>query len=322
MPRRKRKRRAAAETHNLLEMPPEVKASVLSRLGAIDILNSAQKVCSQWRNICKDPSMWRSIDMRNSGEWEDGRVHDMCFHAVDRSCGHLLDINIEHFGTDELLFYIAEWSVHLKHLRLFVCYDISEDTLGEVALKLPCLEELEVSICYIAEHSLKTIGRNCPLLKSLKYNHRHSEDYACDDHALAIAQSMPELCRLELLGNALTNEGLQAILDGCRHLEYLDLRQCFNVHLGEDLEKRCVERIKTLRRPDGSTHDYEFFVGDPDTLSYPFDRISDSDDDYDLFANGYDHYFKISGASESSDHDSSGISDTTSMNSGASDSDE
>ncbi|KAK8999028.1 hypothetical protein V6N11_070206 [Hibiscus sabdariffa] len=316
MPRRKRKRRAAAETHNLLEMPPEVKASVLSRLGAIDILNSAQKVCSQWRNICKDPSMWRSIDMRNSGEWEDGRVHDYQ-HSIER-VPTAVAFRCSFYSLNDAF----HRSVHLKHLRLFVCYDISEDTLGEVALKLPCLEELEVSICYIAEHSLKTIGRNCPLLKSLKYNHRHSEDYACDDHALAIAQSMPELCRLELLGNALTNEGLQAILDGCRHLEYLDLRQCFNVHLGEDLEKRCVERIKTLRRPDGSTHDYEFFVGDPDTLSYPFDRISDSDDDYDLFANGYDHYFKISGASESSDHDSSGISDTTSMNSGASDSDE
>ncbi|KAK8671378.1 hypothetical protein V6N13_037974 [Hibiscus sabdariffa] len=321
MSRRKRKTSAAAETRNWLELPPDVTASILSRLGAIDILNSAQKVCSQWRNICKDPSMWRSIDMRNTGEREDGRVHEkMCFHAVDRSCGHLLDINIEHFGTDELLFYIAERSVHLKRLRLFVCYDISYDTMGKVALKLPCLEELEVSICYISEHSLKTIGRNCPLLKSLKYNHRHSEDCVCDDDALAIAQSMPELRCLELLGNALTNEGLQAILDGCRHLEYLDLRQCFNVHLGEDLEKRCVECIKTLRRPDDSTHDYEFFVGEPD-LSYPFGRISDSDDDYDLFANGYDHYFKISGASESSDHDS-GISDTTSMNSSASDSDE
>ncbi|KAK8662009.1 hypothetical protein V6N13_091597 [Hibiscus sabdariffa] len=254
MPRRKRKTSAAAEARNWLELPPDVTASILSRLGAIEILNSAQKVCSQWRNICKDPSMWRSIDMRNYGGRQDGRVHEkMCFHAVDRSCGHLLDINIEHFGTDELLFYIAERSVHLRRLRLFMCDDISEDTWGEVALKLPCLEDLEISVCYISKHSLETIGRSCPLLKSLKYNHRHIvEGYVCDDEALAIAQSMPELRRLELLGNALTNEGLEAILDGCRHLEYLDLRQCLNVRLGEDLEKKCMEHIKTLRR------DYEF----------------------------------------------------------------
>ncbi|GMI80391.1 SKP1/ASK-Interacting protein 19 [Hibiscus trionum] len=310
MPRRKRKTSAAVETRNWLELPPDVTASILSRLGAIEILNSAQKVCSQWRNICKDPSMWRSIDMRNSGELEDGLVHEqMCFHAVDRSCGHLLDINIEHFGTDGLLFYIAERSVHLRRLRLFACYDISYDTLGEVALKLPCLEELEISICYISKHALETIGRNCPLLKSLKYNHRHCQHYACDDHALAIAQSMPELRRLELLGNALSNEGLQAILDGCRHLEYLDLRQCLNVRLEEDLEKKCMERIKTLRRPYDSTHDYEFSVGDCNAgSSYEYYTLGGISDDDNLFVNGYDDYVEILSASDSSDYDPFGIS--------------
>ncbi|GMI80390.1 SKP1/ASK-Interacting protein 19 [Hibiscus trionum] len=264
MPQRNRKTSTAAETRNWLELPPDVTASILSRLGAIEILNSAQKVCSQWRNICKDPSMWRSIDMRHSYPLKKFYydLEKMCFHAVDRSCGHLLDINIEYFGTDELLFYIAERSVHLKRLQLFSCCDISYDALGEVALNLPFLEELEIFVCDndISKHALETIGRSCPLLKSLKYNLLYCKDNVCDDEALAIAQSMPELRRLELLANGLTNEGLQAILDGCLHLEYLDLRQCFNVRPGEDLEKRCVERIKTLRRPYDSTHDYEFEI--------------------------------------------------------------
>ncbi|KAK8662010.1 hypothetical protein V6N13_091598 [Hibiscus sabdariffa] len=336
MPRRKRKTSAAAETRNWLELPPDVTASILSRLGAIEILNSAQKVCSQWRNICKDPSMWRSIDMRNTGEREDGCIHEkMCFHAVDRSCGHLIDINIEYFGTDELLLHIAERSGHLKRLRLFSCYSISDGTFGEVALKLPFLEELEIFICSISEHALEAIGRSCPLLKSLKYNLRYCKDDVYDDEALAIAQSMPELRRLQLLGNGLTNKGLQAILDGCVRLEYLDLRQCLNVRLGkEDLEKRCMERVKTLRRPYDSTHDCEYSVRVDDTWAsysyHPFGGIQDFyydfdfdyDFDYDLFANGYDHRFDISGASDSYEDDSSGILDTASMNSGASDSDE
>ncbi|KAK8662007.1 hypothetical protein V6N13_091595 [Hibiscus sabdariffa] len=229
MARRKRKTSGAAGTRNWLELPSDVTASILSRLGAIEILNSAQKVCSQWRNICKDPSMWRSIDMRNLGDREDDIVHEkMCFHAVDRSRGHLIDINFEYFGTDELLLYIAERSAHLKRLRLFSCYGISEDALVKVALKLPFLEELEIYICDIPKETMEAIGRSCPLLKSLKYNLEHCKSfpYVSDDEALGIAQSMPELRHLELLGNALTNEGLQAILDGCRHLEYLDLRQC------------------------------------------------------------------------------------------------
>ncbi|GMI80388.1 SKP1/ASK-Interacting protein 19 [Hibiscus trionum] len=262
---------AAAETRNWLELPPEVTASIISRLGAIEILNNVQNVCSQWRNICKDPSMWRSIDMRNLGDLHDMDydLEKMCFHAVDRSCGHLLDINIEYFGTDELLRYISERSVHLKRLRLFSCYDIADEGLSEVALKLPFLEVLEIFICPVSKHALETIGRSCPLLKSFKLNLQQCKSfhYVSDDEALAIAQTMPELRRLELLGNGLTNEGLQAILDGCPHLEYLDLRQCFNVRLGGNLEKICVECIKTLRRPYDSTHDFEFDAGVHDTGS-------------------------------------------------------
>ncbi|KAE8670623.1 putative F-box/LRR-repeat protein 23 [Hibiscus syriacus] len=269
----------AADARNWLELPPDVTASILSRLGAIEILSSAQDVCSQWRKICKDPSMWRSIDMRNLGEWDKDYVHEkMCFHAVDHSCGHLLDINIEYFGTDDLLLYIAERSVHLKRLRLFSCFGISDEGLSKAALKLPFLEELEIFIGPISKHAVETIGRSCPHLKSFKYNLQRCKGYVCDDEALAIAQTMPELRHLQLLGNGLTNEGLQAILDGCPHLEYLDLRQCFSVRLVGNLEKRCVERIKNLRHPSDPTHDFKFVTEDLDTWYNPSDY-----DDYDEY---------------------------------------
>ncbi|XP_022748737.1 putative F-box/LRR-repeat protein 22 [Durio zibethinus] len=93
-----------------------------------------------------------------------------------------------------------------------------------------------------------------------------------DEEALAIAQTMPGLCHLQLFGNKLTNDGLLAILDGCPHLESLDMHQCFNVILGGNLEKRCVEHIKYLRRPYDSTHGYEFDAEVHDTGS--------SDEDY------------------------------------------
>lgn len=98
-----------AEARNWLELPAEVMSMILLKLGAIEILTSAQNVCSSWRKICKDPLMWRVIDMHNSGDSYD-MDHDleiMCRHAVDRSCGQLIDINIEYFGTDELLQYIT-----------------------------------------------------------------------------------------------------------------------------------------------------------------------------------------------------------------------
>ena len=62
-----------------------------------------------WRRICKDPLMWRTIDMRNDGflRGYDFSLEKMCRHAVDRSSGELEDINVEYFGTDDLLKYIT-----------------------------------------------------------------------------------------------------------------------------------------------------------------------------------------------------------------------
>ncbi|CAH8385824.1 unnamed protein product [Eruca vesicaria subsp. sativa] len=99
---------------------------------------------------------------------------------------------------------------------------------------------------------------------------------------------MPGLRNLQLFGNLLANTGLKVILDNCPNLEHLDLRQCLNVHFVGDLEKQCSERIKVLRRPNDSTHDYLYDVlfydtdssGDDypeDDDSYPYDFTSDED---------------------------------------------
>jgi nitrite reductase/ring-hydroxylating ferredoxin subunit len=130
--------------------------------------------------------------------------------------------------------------------------------LSEAAAKLPLLEELEISFCTLSKEALKAVGGCCPHLKSLKFNSWGQDYIVCDEEALAIAENMSELRRLQLLGNKLTNDGLQAILDACPHLQSLDLRQCLNVSLAGNLEKRCAEQIKDLRRPHDSTHNYEF----------------------------------------------------------------
>lgn len=200
-----------------------------------------------------------------------------------------------------MLFYSTS---HLRRLRLVCCYNISDEGLIEVAEKLPLLEELDISISNISKDPLEAIGRNCPGLKSLKFNlegyrHPHIE---CDEEAFAIAETMPELRHLQLFGNKLTNTGLLAILDGCPHLESLDLRQCFNIDLEGVLVKRCVEQIKNLRRPYDPTNDYPFEAEIHDDGSFDEDYpmgISDidflSDDDYD--------YYAFSGGSDFSDFD-------------------
>ncbi|KAM5587553.1 F-box protein SKIP19-like [Rosa sericea] len=264
------KRPCGAPIRNWTELPEDVTAAILSRLGAIDILETAQKVCKTWYKVCKDPLMWRIVDFRDD---DLPKVHDlgkMCRYAVDRSDGKLVSINLDSFATDELLKYITDSSSGIRCLRLVRC-DITSEGLSAVSSRLTLLEELEISHCSVSHETLEVVGASCPLLKSLKLNSRwysfaHEE---CNKHALAIAGTMHNLHHLQIFANKLTNDGLQAILDGCPPLESLDLRQCYNLNLEEDLEKRLVERIKLLRLPDDSTDDYEF---DATVLEYGSDN--------------------------------------------------
>lgn len=93
-----------------VELPRDITANILHRLGTIDVLQTALKVCSTWRSVCLDPAMWRVIDMSSSDRLHSPALKAMCRYAVDLSQGQLVDISIEDFGTDDLVLYIAQRS--------------------------------------------------------------------------------------------------------------------------------------------------------------------------------------------------------------------
>lgn len=282
----------AAQSRNWLELPRDVTTTILMKLRTVEILESAQFVCKLWYRLCKDPAMWRIIDAVNFGDRElMGRSYeDMIFDAINRSSGDLLEINIEYFGSDKLLSYIADRARFLKCLRLRRCASIGDDNMIQAVKKLPLLEEVELTLCSFTEDVVKAIGHSCPQLKSFKLNEiaEKSQVFARDEYSLAIAESMPQLCHLQLIGSNMTNDGLQAILDGCPKLVSLDVRSCFLINLSGSLGKRCTELIKNLRLPDEPTTDYEFVTGyDSDYMDYlqiidGMDFMQDDDELYSL----------------------------------------
>ncbi|KAJ0574177.1 putative leucine-rich repeat domain superfamily [Helianthus annuus] len=68
--------------------------------------------------------------------------------------------------------------------------------------------------------------------------------------ATAIGENLHELGHLELVGNPMMNEGLKMILDGCHHLELLDLCRCLFIRIGGVLGKRCLQEIKCVKLPN------------------------------------------------------------------------
>ncbi|XP_009600335.2 F-box protein SKIP19-like [Nicotiana tabacum] len=292
-----------------VELPREITADILHRLGAIEILQNAQRVFSTWWKVCHDPIMWRDIDMGSDIDVDigDDVLDELCRVAVNRSQGQLHKINIEHFGNDYLLKYIAERSSQLRHLRLVTRDEISDGGLAAVAKNFPLLEELHIYLAVISKADIEAIGCSCLQLKSFTLNNIgfrgfRSSYYYVNDEALAIAGNMPELRHLALFGNDLTNEGLCAILDGCPQLESLDLRHCYSIDLEGDLGKRCRQQIKNLKRPRDSTSGYEFRaqicdysssndeyksgLSEADLSDYIYDYEYD-DFDYDDFTNPF-----------------------------------
>ncbi|CAH8276927.1 unnamed protein product [Arabidopsis lyrata] len=121
-----------------------------------------------------------------------------------------------------------------------MCIQITNDGVAKAVVKLPLLEDLDVSYCGFSGESLRVVGPSCPNLKTLKLNRSPAIGFFyCEPNniAIAIAESMPELHNLQLFGNGLNNTGLNAILDGCPHLEHLHLRRCFNIKLVGVLKK-------------------------------------------------------------------------------------
>ncbi|XP_059306467.1 F-box protein SKIP19-like isoform X1 [Lycium ferocissimum] len=269
-----------------LELEENVWANILHKLGAIEILETAQKVCTTWRRICKEPSMWRIINMTNDGDLSDMDydLEEMCRYAIDRSQGELVDINLEYFATGPLLQYIAQRSGKLKRLSSACYHSMLCDGLVEAVQKLPLLEELSLTHTIITTEGIESLGLSCPLLKSFElnnslYDYFDNED-ARNEEALAIAKNLPALHHLQLIGNSMTNKGLEAILDGCPHLVSLDLRLCIYVSLNEVLSSRISGQIKDVKHPHDSLAGLEFSFtayGEDDDED---DMSSEDDEDY------------------------------------------
>ncbi|KAL4559045.1 hypothetical protein LXL04_031178 [Taraxacum kok-saghyz] len=158
-------------------------------------------------------------------------------------------------------------STKLISLFLKDCYHVTSERLNHALKMVPQLEKLHITDTSSANKLYEVTVPNCPQkIKSFKL------DKVCihigitsDIDALAIANIMPELRHLQLYGNAMSDIGLKAILDGCPHLESLDIRTCYNVDIHGNELKLCMERIKNFKGPEDSIENCGFH---PRVLEY------------------------------------------------------
>eukprot|EP00249_Psilotum_nudum_P013348 c24286_g1_i1 orf=378-1250(+) len=236
------------EDRSWAEMLPEVLVKSFQRLPLPDMFLTVPLVCKAWRKASLDPSLWESIDLRDWVEdfgFSSTYVERMVKLVVNRSCGRLKDLLLSDYGTDDMLIYISERCNSLKGLSI-AHSDITDSGIFKVAHRFPHLELLVISGCDgLSKVAIEELGKKC---KALKWLERNGSDNCFtlvgsidnDEEALAIAQNMPQLKHLEMVDTHISTSGLQALLEGCLNLEYLDVRRCRNIILKGPTLQKCL----------------------------------------------------------------------------------
>ncbi|KAI3671704.1 hypothetical protein L1987_87444 [Smallanthus sonchifolius] len=205
IPKPKQRWQVKQPVRNWLELPSDLMVNILQRVGVVGILENAQKVCTAWREICKDPAMWRVIHLDKFSDLRGKSVfREMCKHAVDRSHGQLVDLTMIGFCNYELLQYVADRSSQLRCLEIIPYFHEVHETLSEPLKKLSLLEELSFVRTNISQQDVEAAGCFCPLLKTLKVNQKAIRSWDDEDDydesmiiengiALAIGKNLPGL---------------------------------------------------------------------------------------------------------------------------------
>jgi hypothetical protein len=102
------------------------------------------------------------------------------------------------------------------------------------------LDELELLWCLGHPQVLETIAGVCPGLRHFRLVN-NSWGFGPNDERKAHAITrMRELRSLHIVSDELDNEGLTVILDNCRNLQYLNMHDCWNINMDDNLSEKCA----------------------------------------------------------------------------------
>ncbi|CAL5416383.1 unnamed protein product [Camellia sinensis] len=179
--------------------------NVFGRVGIESLLLDVPFMCKSWYKATLSPLCWRLLDFSKISL-------DSWFY--DESISRLLD---KYQLYDKL------------SVSAFIKFVVKRSARFATFLLLPdcCTEE---ALLYVADEFLAQINIHCKNYIGLAIVRAHVEQ----DEALAIVTLLPNIKQLFLRHAYMEKENLMMILQGCKELEYFDVRHCIGFDEGDD----------------------------------------------------------------------------------------
>ncbi|XP_020580464.1 F-box/LRR-repeat protein At3g48880-like [Phalaenopsis equestris] len=228
-------------------MQTDCLVNIFSRLGLEDLITAVSFVCRSWNQASFDPLCQRILDFRyldfNSSSplalaLSVPRLSFSGFFklALDHAHGAAVDLRFpSHFSVSKQdLSLASDECPKLRNLILPRVESEDEEQLLKAISKWKELEVLEMeSKPSILAEMVKQIGIHCNKFKGLKLRGSIKKE-----DAAAIVGCLPNLEWLDLSSCRLGRGELLAIVDGCRHLKRLSVRDCTGFEVDEEVKKR------------------------------------------------------------------------------------
>jgi hypothetical protein len=115
----------------------------------------------------------------------------------------------------------------LKAVGLISCDGVSNKGFNQLISECPMIDDVVVVLCH--KVGSPEVSETCPQLKRFRLQRvAWVQKSITAREALGVA-AMHQLRSLALLNSTVTNDELAFILDGCPHVENLDLRGCHRI---------------------------------------------------------------------------------------------
>ncbi|KAJ6426116.1 hypothetical protein OIU84_026659 [Salix udensis] len=239
--------------------------SVLGRVGMESLLLDVPFVCKSWYKASLNPSCWKRL------EWnftlldkfkEKYKIHKCSVDAftkfvVGRSNGNCTGLILPNGCTEEVLNYIADECPALISLSLPADRILSSEysllILPTVIGKWEHLENLwlESSDCLV--YLITQIALACSKFSGLSV----SSATIGEEQASAIVTYLPNIKSLILRGARMDLKNLVIILQGCKNLVHLDVRDCRGFISGDERVLELASNIKTFMCEGSMVDDYD-----------------------------------------------------------------